>query len=69
MLYLPASPDPAIISRYLLFEAQQAHLYGLPPNVALRSVTSNPAEVMGYDHRIGYIRQGYDAGKNLLSSL
>lgn len=54
--------DSAIVSRYLLHEAQQAHYYGLPSNVALRSVISNPAEVMGYNHRIGYIKEGYDAG-------
>ncbi|KAI5115486.1 hypothetical protein M0805_007780 [Coniferiporia weirii] len=54
-------PDSAIVSRYLLHEAQQAHYYGLPSNIALRSVISTPADVMGYDHRIGYIREGYDA--------
>ncbi|KAL5494800.1 hypothetical protein ACEPAI_262 [Sanghuangporus weigelae] len=53
--------DAAIISRYLLHEAQQAHYHGLPPNIALASVTSTAAGVIGYDHRIGYIREGYDA--------
>ena len=56
--------DPAIISRYLLHEAQQAHYYGLPSHVALSSVISTPAEVLGLDHRIGYIREGFDAGEN-----
>lgn len=50
--------DAAIVSRHLLHEAQQAHYYGLPSNIALRSVISTPADVMGYDHRIGYIREG-----------
>ena len=45
-------------SRYLLFDAQQAHYYGLPHNLALASVTSTPATVLGYDHRIGYIKLG-----------
>ncbi|THH10380.1 hypothetical protein EW145_g1372 [Phellinidium pouzarii] len=57
------SDHSAIVSRYLLHEAQQAHYYGLPSNIALRSVISTPADVMGYDHRIGYIRAGYDAGE------
>ena len=45
-------------SRYLLFEAQQAHYYGLAPNLALAAVTSTPAKVMGQDHRIGYVKEG-----------
>jgi cytosine/adenosine deaminase-related metal-dependent hydrolase len=48
-------------SRYLLHDAQQAHYFGLPHNMALASVTSTPASVLGYDHRIGYIKLGYDA--------
>ena len=46
------------MSRYLLHEAQQAHYYGLPANVALSSVISTAAEVLGYDHRIGFIQEG-----------
>lgn len=49
--------DPVQNSRYLLYEAQQAHYYGLPDNVALASVTSSPAEVMGLDHRIDLSRK------------
>ncbi|KAH7929866.1 composite domain of metallo-dependent hydrolase [Leucogyrophana mollusca] len=55
------SDHPAIQSRYLLHEAQQAHYYGLPENIALASVTSNAAEVLGLEHRIGYVKAGYDA--------
>ncbi|KJA29058.1 hypothetical protein HYPSUDRAFT_211640 [Hypholoma sublateritium FD-334 SS-4] len=51
----------AVNSRYLLHEAQQAYFYGLPQNLAIASVTSNSAETLGMGHRIGYIRQGYDA--------
>ncbi|KAF9225904.1 carbohydrate esterase family 9 protein [Gyrodon lividus] len=55
------SDHPAIQSRWLLHEAQQAHYYGLPENVALASVTTNAAEVLGLEHRLGYITGGYDA--------
>jgi len=60
------SDHSAIVSRYLLHEAQQAHYYGLASNIALASVISTPAEVMGLDHRIGFIKPGYDAGKRRL---
>jgi imidazolonepropionase-like amidohydrolase len=52
------SDHPVINSRYLLFEAQQAHYYGLPENLALGSVTTQPAQAIGLDHRIGYIKEG-----------
>ncbi|KAF9029564.1 composite domain of metallo-dependent hydrolase [Hymenopellis radicata] len=55
------SDHPLTNSRYLLHEAQQAHYYGLPDNLALASVTSTPATVAGLDHRVGFIRTGYDA--------
>jgi imidazolonepropionase-like amidohydrolase len=45
-------------SRHLVYEAQQAHYYGLPDNLALAAVTSTPATVMGQDHRIGFIKPG-----------
>jgi hypothetical protein len=45
-------------SRYLLYEAQQAHYYGLSENLALASVISNAAETMGMGHRIGYVKEG-----------
>lgn len=50
-------------SRHLLYEAQQAFYYGLPYNLALASVITNSAEVMGMGHRIGYVKEGYDAGQ------
>ncbi|KIJ61333.1 hypothetical protein HYDPIDRAFT_42737 [Hydnomerulius pinastri MD-312] len=55
------SDHPVLNSRYLLYEAQQAHYYGLPADLALSAVTSTPAKVIGQDHRIGFIREGYDA--------
>lgn len=55
--------DPVLNSRYLLFEAQQAHYYGLRANRAMASVTSTPARAMGMDHRIGFISENFDAGE------
>ena len=53
------SDSPAAIhSRDLLFEAQQAHYYGLPESLALASVTTTPADTMGMGHRVGYIKEG-----------
>ena len=41
-----------------MFEAQQAHYYGLDPALALASVTSTPAKAAGMDHRVGTIAEG-----------
>ncbi|TFK90568.1 hypothetical protein K466DRAFT_543238 [Polyporus arcularius HHB13444] len=51
----------AIPSRNLIGEAAIAHHYGLSENVALASVISTPAKILGLDHRIGYVKEGYDA--------
>ncbi|KAJ7474692.1 hypothetical protein FB451DRAFT_274443 [Mycena latifolia] len=48
-------------SRYLMFEAQQAHYFSLDAAVALSSVTTNPATALGVDWRVGKIAEGYDA--------
>ncbi|KAF8967824.1 carbohydrate esterase family 9 protein [Flammula alnicola] len=58
---LMKSDHPAVNSRYLLHEAQQAYFYGFPENLAIASVTSNSADVLGMGHRIGYVTKGYDA--------
>lgn len=50
-----------IKSRYLVHEAQQAHHFGLAPNLALASVTSTPASAAGLAHRLGVLREGADA--------
>ncbi|KZT06435.1 composite domain of metallo-dependent hydrolase [Laetiporus sulphureus 93-53] len=55
------SDHPILNSRYLLYEAQQAHYYGLSPNVALASVTVTPATAAGMEHRIGILHEGADA--------
>ena len=52
------SDHPGIVSRWLLHEAQQAHYYGLPEAAALSSVTSTPAQTLGLDHRIGFVKTG-----------
>ncbi|KAJ6539527.1 carbohydrate esterase family 9 protein [Mycena capillaripes] len=55
------SAHPVVNSRYLLQEAQQAYYYGLPPHLALASITSVPAAALGLDHRIGSLHEGADA--------
>ncbi|KIK81164.1 hypothetical protein PAXRUDRAFT_15392 [Paxillus rubicundulus Ve08.2h10] len=55
------SDHPVLNSRHLLFEAQQAYYYGLSESLAIASVTSTPARVLGLDHRVGYLRPGWDA--------
>ncbi|KAL6305041.1 carbohydrate esterase family 9 protein [Sparassis latifolia] len=55
------SDHPVLNSRFLLYEAQQAYVYGLPENLAIAAVTSTPAEIMGMGHRIGYAKEGWDA--------
>lgn len=45
-------------SRFLLFEAQLAHYYGLDPALALASVTSTPARAAGLGHRVGTLSEG-----------
>ncbi|OBZ68120.1 hypothetical protein A0H81_11871 [Grifola frondosa] len=61
LLVVMKSDHPVLDSRFLVYEAQQAHFYGLSHNLALASVTTTPAEVLGQDHRIGYVKEGYDA--------
>lgn len=56
---------PALNARYLMYEAALVHYYGLPADVAIAALTTTPAEVAGYGHRLGYIKPGYDAGKSM----
>ncbi|KAL6308850.1 hypothetical protein BKA93DRAFT_481716 [Sparassis latifolia] len=55
------SDHPALFSRFLMHEAAQANYYGLADNLALASVISTPATVLGLAHRIGFLKEGYDA--------
>ena len=34
------------------------YYYGLPANLARGAVTTLPAQVLGLEHRIGYIKEG-----------
>ncbi|PPQ64627.1 hypothetical protein CVT24_008364 [Panaeolus cyanescens] len=55
------SDHPVINSRHVLYEAQQAHYFGLQPHLALAAVTSTPAKAAGLSHRIGILAEGADA--------
>ena len=44
--------------RRLLYETQQAYFYGLSAPAAIAAVTSTPAELLGLDHRIGFVKSG-----------
>ncbi|KAJ1573311.1 hypothetical protein NDA11_005014 [Ustilago hordei] len=55
------SDHPVTDSRRILNQAAQAHHFGLGETDALRSVISAPAERLGLDHRLGYIKKGWDA--------
>ncbi|PLB50380.1 hypothetical protein P170DRAFT_454922 [Aspergillus steynii IBT 23096] len=45
----------------LIHQASVAHSFGLSEEKSLQSVTSVPARSIQQDHRIGYVRPGYDA--------
>jgi imidazolonepropionase-like amidohydrolase len=62
------SDHPVMNSRFLLYEAAQAHYYGLPSGPALSAVITTPAEVAGFGHRLGRVQNGYDAGASFLSN-
>ncbi|KAL2013198.1 hypothetical protein VTN00DRAFT_723 [Thermoascus crustaceus] len=48
-------------AKYILSQAATAHSFGLPEIQALQSVTSVPARSLEVDHRIGFVKPGYDA--------
>lgn len=55
------SDHPVTDSRRVLSQAAQAHHFGLSAAAALNAVTSKAAEALGLSHRIGYVREGWDA--------
>ncbi|KAF6809375.1 amidohydrolase [Colletotrichum sojae] len=55
------SDNPVLNAQHVLFEAAKAYKYGLLYHVALASVTSAPAELLGLGQRIGKIKPGFDA--------
>ncbi|BGP18790.1 hypothetical protein JCM10213_003446 [Rhodosporidiobolus nylandii] len=54
------SDHPVTDSRYLPFQAQQGHNFGLPAHVALSAITTTPARVAGLSHRVGFVRVNHD---------
>ncbi|MEO1086227.1 MAG: amidohydrolase family protein [Acidobacteriota bacterium] len=48
-------------TRNLPFHAAMAAAFGLPRNIALRSVTQTPAEILGVGDRLGKVESGQDA--------
>lgn len=48
-------------AKYLLDQASVSHSFGLSEIKALQSVTSAAAYSIQQDHRVGYVRAGYDA--------
>ena len=59
--------DPVTDSRFLLRTAAIAVRGGLSQELALKSITIHPAEVMRLDHRIGSLAAGKDADFAILS--
>ncbi|KAK4173338.1 hypothetical protein QBC36DRAFT_293504 [Triangularia setosa] len=55
------SDNPVLNAQHVLFEAAKAYKYGLPYHAALASVTTAPAERLGFGQRLGKIKPGYDA--------
>ncbi|KAI0148611.1 amidohydrolase [Xylariaceae sp. FL1272] len=55
------SDNPVINAQHVVFEAAKAFGYGLPYHAALASVTTAPAERLGFEHRLGKIKPGFDA--------
>ncbi|KAJ1562323.1 hypothetical protein HK096_011351, partial [Nowakowskiella sp. JEL0078] len=55
------SDHPVLNAQHLIHEAAKSHHYGLSAQLALASVTSVPAELMGQGWRIGKLKIDYDA--------
>ncbi|MFF5210192.1 amidohydrolase [Streptosporangium sp. NPDC000396] len=51
---------PVVPIHFLVHQATLAVKEGLDPTVALRSITLNPARIMGLDDRVGALRPGLD---------
>ncbi|KXN92662.1 hypothetical protein AN958_11763, partial [Leucoagaricus sp. SymC.cos] len=60
------SDHPMLNSRYLVFEAQHAHSYGLSTELTLASVITTPAKTTRLSHRVGFLSKGCDADSHPL---
>ncbi|KAI1817051.1 amidohydrolase [Poronia punctata] len=55
------SDNPVLNAQHVVLEAAKAFGYGLPYHAALASVTTAPAERLGFENRLGKIKPGFDA--------
>ncbi|KAJ2987848.1 hypothetical protein NUW58_g4287 [Xylaria curta] len=55
------SDNPVLNAQHVVFEAAKAYDYGLPYHAALASVTTAPAERLGFEKRLGKVKPGFDA--------
>lgn len=55
------SDNPVLNAQHVVFEAAKGYKYGLPYHAALASVTTAPAERLGFGQRLGKIKPGFDA--------
>lgn len=55
------SDNPVLNAQHVVFEAAKGYKYGLPYHAALASVTTAPAERLGFAQRLGKIKPGFDA--------
>lgn len=55
------SDNPVLNAQHVLFEAAKGYHWGLPYHAALASVTSAPAEELGFGKRLGKVKPGFDA--------
>ncbi|KAK3386171.1 hypothetical protein B0H63DRAFT_192708 [Podospora didyma] len=55
------SDNPVLNAQHVVFEAAKAYKYGLPYHAALASVTTAPAERLGFGKRLGKVKSGFDA--------
>ena len=60
------SDSPNTVQR-LYTEAAKVVGFGMDEAVALETITSDPAKLLGVDHRVGFIKPGYDADLALFS--
>ncbi|BFZ63283.1 hypothetical protein YB2330_004404 [Saitoella coloradoensis] len=55
------SDHPVLNAQDLIHEARVGHHFGLAEDLAFAAVTGTPAKALGLSHRVGFLREGYDA--------